>query len=72
MLTEESKMNEQIKRAIRQRARHARSNEDLVRAVFDSFKAAKIRLRDVTLEDMKCAVVEAVRASRHAEYQMLA
>lgn len=67
MLKEETKMNEKIKRAIRQRARNARSNDDLVRAVFDTFQAAEIKLGDVSLEDMKKALVEAVRGSRTDE-----
>ena len=57
-------MNEQIKKAIRQRARRAVSKDDLVRAVFDSFRSQQIELRKVTLEDMKAALVEAARAAR--------
>ncbi|HMC12505.1 MAG TPA: hypothetical protein VKH44_14495 [Pirellulaceae bacterium] len=57
-------MNEQIKKAIRQRARRAVSKDDLVRAVFDSFRAQQIELRNVSLEDMKSALVEAARAAR--------
>jgi len=64
MLKEETIMNEKIKRAIRQRARNARSNDDLVQAIFDTFEAAEINLRDVSLEDMKSALVEAARAAR--------
>ena len=60
-------MNEQIRRAIRQRARAAVSKDDLVRAVFDGFRAQKIDLRSVSLEDMKSALVEAARAQREAD-----
>jgi len=63
-------MNEQIKKAIRQRARRAVSKDDLVRAVFDSFRSQQIELRNVTLEDMKTALVEAARAAR--EYNPVA
>ena len=64
MFKEESLMNEQIRRAIRQRARRAVSRDDLVRAVFDTFRAQQIDLRGVSLDDMKSAVVEAARAAR--------
>jgi hypothetical protein len=64
MFKEETIMNEQIRRAIRQRARTAVSKDDLVRAVFDSFRAESIDLRDVSLEDMKSALLEAARAAR--------
>jgi hypothetical protein len=65
MFTEEkSLMNEQIKKAIRQRASRAVSKDDLVRAVFDTFRAQQIELRNVSLEDMKSALVEAARAAR--------
>lgn len=57
-------MNDQIRKAIRQRARRAVSKDDLVRAVFDSFRAQQIELRNVSLEDMKTALVEAARAAR--------
>jgi hypothetical protein len=57
-------MNEQVKRAIRQRARRALTNDDLVRAVFDSFRSQQIELRNVSLEDMKVALVEAARAMK--------
>jgi hypothetical protein len=62
--TEETQMNEQIRKAIRQRARRAVSNDDLVRAVFESFRAQQIDLRQVSLDDMKSALVEAARAAR--------
>lgn len=65
MLKEESKMNEKIKRAIRKRARNAQSKDELVSAVFETFEAADIKPREVSLEDMKTALVEAVRASRN-------
>jgi hypothetical protein len=64
MFKEDSIMNEQIRRAIRQRARRAVSKDDLVRAVFDGFRAQQIELRQVSLEDMKAALVEAARAAR--------
>lgn len=61
---EETIMNEQIKKAIRHRACRAVSKDDLVRAVFDTFRAQQIELRNVSLEDMKTALVEAARAAR--------
>ncbi len=61
---EETIMNDQIKKAIRQRARRAVSKDDLVRAVFDSFRSQQIELRNVSLEDMKTALIEAARAAR--------
>jgi hypothetical protein len=64
MLTEDSKLNDQIKRAIRHRASRALTKDDLVRAVFDSFRSQQIELRKVSLEDMKAALVEAARAAR--------
>ena len=64
MFKEDSIMNEQIRKAIRQRAHRAVSKDDLVRAVFDSFRAQQVELRNVTLEDMKAALVEAARAAR--------
>lgn len=57
-------MNEQIRKAIRQRASSALSKDDLVRAVFDSFRSQRIDLRHVSLEDMKIALLEAARAAR--------
>ena len=57
-------MNEQIRRAIRQRARGAVTKDDLVRAVFASFQSQSIDLRDVSLEDMKAALLEAAVAAR--------
>ncbi|MEX2026675.1 MAG: hypothetical protein WEH44_05230 [Pirellulaceae bacterium] len=67
MIKEEIIMNEQIKKAIRQRASQARNNNELVRAVFDTFKSSRIDVRQVTLEDMKIAVVEAARAARASQ-----
>jgi hypothetical protein len=64
MFKEDSMMNEQIRKAIRQRAARAISKDDLVRAVFDGFKAQQVALRDVSLEDMKSALVVAARAAR--------
>jgi hypothetical protein len=64
MLKEDSILNDPIRRAIRQQARRAVSKDDLVRAVFDSFRSQQIELRSVTLEDMKAALVEAARAAR--------
>jgi len=65
MFKEDSQLNEKIKRAIRQRAGRARTNDDLVRAVFESFRAQQIELRNVSLEDMKAALVEAARAAKN-------
>jgi hypothetical protein len=67
MIKEESIMNEQIKRAIRQRASKARNKNELVRAVFDSFRSSQIDIRQVSLEDMKIAIVEAARAARASQ-----
>jgi hypothetical protein len=64
MFTELFMMNEQIRKAIRQRASRAVSKDDLVRAVFDSFRSQQVELRSVSLEDMKAALVEAARAAR--------
>jgi hypothetical protein len=64
MFKEDSIMNEHIRKAIRQRAQCAVSKDDLVRAVFDSFRAQQVELRNVSLEDMKAALVEAARAAR--------
>jgi len=61
----DSLLNEKIKRAIRQRARRALTNDDLVHAIFDSFRAQQIELRSVSLEDMKTALVEAARAAKN-------
>lgn len=57
-------MNDSIRRAIRQKARGAHNKDELVEAVFDSFRGAKVDLRQVSLEDMKNAVVEAARSAR--------
>lgn len=64
MFKEDSIINDQIRRAIRQRARRAVSKDDLVRAVFDTFRAQQIDLRNVSLDDMKSALVEAAREAR--------
>ena len=64
MFKEDSIMNEPIRRAIRHRALRAVSKDDLVRAVFESFRAQQIDLRRVSLDDMKSAIVEAARAAR--------
>ena len=68
MIKDESVMNEQIKKAIRHRASRAVSKDDLVRAVFDTFRAQQIDLRNVSLEDMKSALVEAARAAREHKH----
>jgi outer membrane murein-binding lipoprotein Lpp len=60
-------MNEQIKKAIRTRARQARSNEEVVEAIFGTLRDYRIDVKHVSLEDMKSAVVEATRASRRAD-----
>lgn len=57
-------MNEQIKKAIRTRARQARSSEEVVEAIFNTLRDHRIDVAHVSLEDMKSAVVEATRASR--------
>lgn len=57
-------MNEQIKKAIRTRAKAARSNEEVVEAIFNTLRDYRIDVAHVSLEDMKSAVVEATRASR--------
>jgi hypothetical protein len=57
-------MNEQIKKAIRTRARKARSNEEVVEAIFGTFRDYRIDVKHISLEEMKSAVVEATRASR--------
>jgi len=70
MFKEDSVLNEPVRRAIRQRAQRAVSKDDLVRAVFDGFRAQSVELRRVSLEDMKSALVEAARAAR--EYKPVA
>ena len=70
MLTEVTQMTEQIRKAIRQRASRAVSKDDLVRAVFDSFRSQQIDLRKVSLDDMKSALVEAARAAREHNPQL--
>jgi hypothetical protein len=62
-----SLLSDQIKRAIRQRAGRAVTKDDLVRAVFDSFRAQQVDLRHVSLEDMKAALVEAARAAKPSD-----
>lgn len=64
MIKEETIMNESIRKAVRQRAESARSKDEIVNAIFDTFRAARIDPRHVSLEDMKTAVVEAARAAR--------
>lgn len=64
MFKEESIMNEQIRIAIRERARAAASKDDLVQAIFDSFRAQAIDIHSVSLEDMKEALFEAACAAR--------
>lgn len=64
MLKEEGILSEPIRRAIRQRARRARSKDDLVRAVFDGFRSQQIDLKTVSLDAMKAALLEAARAAR--------
>ena len=71
MIKEDTILNDQIRRAIRHRARRAVSKDDLVRAVFDGFKAQQVELHTVSLEDMKSALVEAARAAR-AQHSQLA
>jgi hypothetical protein len=64
MLREEQILTDSIRRAIRHRAERAVSKDDLVRAVFDTFRSQQIELRSVSLEQMKAALVEAARAAR--------
>ena len=64
VMKSETILNESVKRAIRLRAGRALSKDDLVRAVFDTFRSQQIELRAVSLEDMKEALVEAARAAR--------
>lgn len=68
MIKEDSILNDQIRQAIRQRARVALSKDDLVRAVFDSFRSQRIELRNVSLEDMKSALMVAARAQREHDH----
>jgi len=67
MFKEDSILNDQVRRAIRQQAKRAVSKDDLVRAVFDSFRSNQIELRRVSLDDMKSALVEAARAAREVK-----
>ncbi|QDU29838.1 hypothetical protein ETAA8_49530 [Anatilimnocola aggregata] len=64
-------MNEQIKNAIRTRACSARSNEEVVEAIFGTLREYRIDVKHVSLEDMKSAVVEATRASRGSDSSSL-
>jgi len=57
-------VNVQIRAAIRQRAREAVTNDDLVRAVFDGYLSENIEPRSVSLDDMKVALVCAASAAR--------
>lgn len=57
-------MNEQIKNAICTRARRARSNDEVVEAIFSTLREYRIDVRHVSLDEMKSAVVEAQRAWR--------
>jgi hypothetical protein len=69
---EDSKLSDKIKRAIQQRACQALTKDDLVRAVFDSFRSQQRDLRLVSLEEMKQALVEAARAARISSGPMAA
>ena len=71
MIKEETIMDETIRLAIRQRAVTARSKDELVHAIFETFRTAHIDPRSVSLEDMKAALVEATRASRMAPRDQL-
>jgi hypothetical protein len=57
-------MNEQVLRTIRYRSRQVNTKEEMVTAIFDSFREWQIDLHDVSLEDMKIAVVVAAREIR--------
>lgn len=59
-------MNEKVRIAIEQRARRAVTKDDLVRAVFDGYVAEHIEPRNVSLTDMKVAIVWAASAARAA------
>lgn len=59
-------MNDHLRRTIRRRTRYARTKTELVTAIFDSFRHLEIDLQDVSLEDMKIAVVVAARAVRES------
>lgn len=61
-------MNEQIKKAIRTRARKARSNDEVVEAIFGTLREYRIDVKHISLDDMKSAVVEATRAARASEH----
>jgi len=61
-------MNEHIKKAIRTRARQARSNEEVVEAIFGTLRDYRIDVKHISLDEMKSAVVEATRASRASEH----
>lgn len=57
-------MNEQIEATIGRNARNATSKNQLVDAIFASFVEHAIDPTDVSLEDMKAAVVVACRSVR--------
>jgi len=61
-------MNEQIKKAIRTRARKARSNDEVVEAIFSTLREYRIDVKHISLDEMKSAVVEATRAARASEH----
>ena len=46
-------MNEQIKKAIRTRAHKARSNEEVVEAIFGAFRDYRIDVKHISLDEMK-------------------
>lgn len=60
----ESVLNEAIRIELRRRTRNVRTRSELVAAIFDSFRHARIDWRNIPLEDMKTAVLIAARAVR--------
>lgn len=65
-LKEEHKMNEQIEATIERKARNATSKKQLIDAIFTSFDEHAIDPTHVSLEDMKTAVVVALRSARES------
>ena len=61
---DESVVTEALKQDVRQRAKSATSKSDIVNAIFEALAEANVNLNQVSLEDFKRIVVEAVRAAR--------
>ena len=66
MSKKKSLMNDETRRTIRRRARHTRTKAELVESLFDSFRHLQIDPWEVSLEDMKIAVVVAAHAVRES------